>query len=614
MGLFRNTLPSLLLMMRGRAGQFKRKSAVPAVLAGPELARRRWEVPDLEQGSAGPAEDPVPEIAAAPATRLSDGTNAAVQYEEALPGAPLFAELPGTARPGQQLGRAVAAVMAVLIGVAGQGVNGAGRLAEVVVGMAKNGAVSVALMADGWLQGTPAERVVAQGINQTLAEMREKNLQYTSAGRVAYNAIRGAAVSAIPHHPERGLYAGVADALGIPHQKIGAAIEINKRAHDAKVSENCVVMLDPSRKERSDTLPPTTVAAIQLFWAENTRPSPDMKPIAKLTLDNGDEIMHGVHWQEKGLADLYDEYCATENPTVGKEKFRQLKPYFVRDPTQQSCLCPDCTVMKNLLEPYRGLVAKAVSGTCECSFCTFHKGKAARAASAPAADQLRPPHPPTSPSKLVSALCCEKPLCPEGSGFSGERYPTHKIGCFRRFLVGKHAAFVDNDKNNPAELPSKPIECATCKPKFQLLPPAECQFLSSSDPDATVTYNHYVSVPRHSGSASDRETLRETTVTRPEFVKTFEEHFSKYLLHIYVCDWQDAIADEKIRREKKNHIVIGWDFAMNYTCIPKWEIKAQFFSREQISLHTTIAYHEWPPDFEKVCDPPLADGTLAERS
>ena len=57
---------------------------------------------------------------------------------------------------------------------------------------------------------------------------------------------------------ECGLYAGVADALGIPHQKIGAAIEINKRAHDAKVSENGVVMLDPSRKERSDTLPPTT--------------------------------------------------------------------------------------------------------------------------------------------------------------------------------------------------------------------------------------------------------------------------------------------------------------------------------------------------------------------
>ena len=99
-----------------------------------------------------------------------------------------------------------------------------------------------------------------------------------------------------------------------------------------------------------------------------------------------------------------------------------------------------------------------------------------------------------------------------------------------------------------------------------------------------------------------------------EFIETFRAHCSEFLLHRYVCDWQDAYSEELIKRERPNHITIGWDFAMNYTCEPREELKAQFFSCEQCSLHTTIAYHEWPPSYEKECYPPLKGGKPQPRA
>ena len=64
-------------------------------------------------------------------------------------------------------------------------------------------------------------------------------------------------------------------------------------------SENGVVILDPSRKRRSDYTPEVTVSAVQEFWAANTRPCPDAYPIATMTMEDGTKVQHGIHWKEQ---------------------------------------------------------------------------------------------------------------------------------------------------------------------------------------------------------------------------------------------------------------------------------------------------------------------------
>jgi hypothetical protein len=134
----------------------------------------------------------------------------------------------------------------------------------------------------------------------------------------------------------------------------------------------------------------------------------------------------------------------------------------------------------------------------------------------------------------MTACLCEKPECREGSGFTTERYPVHRTECFRTFLVGCAAKFLDGTKENHAELLAPPVPCGKCSNQFRVLPGADCQFAATET--GTVTYKHYVDVPRLGNPSKTRETLREDTVTRAEFIDIFKEHWSKYLLHVYVCD------------------------------------------------------------------------------
>ena len=221
-------------------------------------------------------------------------------------------------------------------------------------------------------------------------------------------------------------------------------------------------------------------------------------------------------------------------------------------------------------------------------------------------------YPPPTPRRLIEACLCPKPQCAPESGFLTERYPVHSVNCFRTFLVGRDAKFVDGEKDNHAELPSTPEPCTQCSQKFRLFPGADCEFAKAEG--KAITYKHYVTVPRLGNPSATREALRESTVPRSEFIEIFREQWSKYLLHVYVCDWQDAASDLLISNQKKNHMTLGMDFAMNYTCVPKDELKQEFWCREQVSLHTMIAYHEWPPEYELVCHPPMAGNKPRPRA
>ena len=42
---------------------------------------------------------------------------------------------------------------------------------------------------------------------------------------------------------------------------------------------------------------------------------------------------------------------------------------------------------------------------------------------------------------------------------------------------------------------------------------------------------------------------------------------------------------------------------MNHTCVPKEELKQEFWNRTQVSLHPMLTYEEWPADWESICHP-----------
>ena len=68
-------------------------------------------------------------------------------------------------------------------------------------------------------------------------------------------------------------------------------------------------------------------------------------------------------------------------------------------------------------------------------------------------------------------------------------------------------------------------------------------------------------------------------------------------------DWQDATSELMIEMDKQGHAVLGMDFAMNHTCVPKEELKQEFWNRTQVSLHPMLTYSEWPPDWNTTCHP-----------
>jgi hypothetical protein len=105
--------------------------------------------------------------------------------------------------------------------------------------------------------------------------------------------------------------------------------------------------------------------------------------------------------------------------------------------------------------------------------------------------------------------------------------------------------------------------CCACHDKFVLKAPAQCSFIAQG----TVTYKHMVKVPRRSGAAgAQRDEVAETTVPRAEFMRIFPSQLSMWLLHMYVADWQDAVAEQLMSTPREGHAVIGQDFGMNYTC------------------------------------------------
>ena len=451
-----------------------------------------------------------------------------------------------------------------------------------------------------------AARTVCNSVKRRLAELRLANVEKDSIGRLVYTGV----IAACLDHAFSDFATTrqeVADTIGVSRW---ATYRAEARKEKVKKLHGDICLLDPTRNPRKDRCSVETVAAVEAEWARLTKAAPDKKPFVKLILDDGSEVCHGIHWQQKSTRELYLKYL--DDPpvgrnvrTVGLTTFTALKPYFVRKIGFKGCLCGKCHHMRKLTEGLCRLLTDAAgsSNTCTCSFCRYHRDRAKAHVADPKRDAFETrPYPPESPDALTAELFCPKPALRPNSGFGGTHYPTHSICCLANHLTGSEQKFVNGEGTAPANLPAPPVKCQQCADKFPLRPPETCEFAKTGN----VTYSRFIDVPRRSGNSGQektREESAETTVSRQEFLAEFERHLSLYLLHKYVADWQDAIVSRQMETERSNHCVIGQDFGMNYTCIAGEELKGGFFEREQVSLHTIIVYSDWPDDWERKSHP-----------
>lgn len=572
-----------------------------------EAAAKRWKQAEQEpEQGAGAAAPLVPQPPAEPRGRRSSAS-----YE---PGATLlpvkgqlpYSELGAHGEPSHQLTADTTEIVRLLEQKAGRGGSPPfpaateQRFDELLSELLSRSEITEALQRAGL--PTIAHQAVAVGVSQKLGELRGQHIHQSSYGRVAHNAIFQAAVCKLREYDVPIKL--VAEVLGVHRSTIYRAMQRN----DTCVQMGEAVILDPHRARRRDATSLEDVAKIENFWAANTRPSPDRSPVATMTTLEGEKVQHGVHWQEKTLKELYELFCEDSSmPIVGREVFRLLRPYFIRKPVWRGCLCPKCHVMRLLIDGLGDLLRACVSdkNTCTCVFCTTHKAAAVDAKDA------KTSYPPETITSLFSACFCPKKEAKPDSGYNGTM-PCFDISCVCNRLEGKQKAFIDDTGNNPALLDPVPTACPTCAPKFPLTAPSDCKFLSDESDGCEVSYLHYVKAPRLGRSdASDREDLQEKEVTRLEYLKTCREQLSVTGLHRYVDDVQDAGSELLIAHKRERAVVWGMDFSMNMTCIPREELKQEFWNRTQVSLHPVLAYHDWYPQYGDTCYP--GDKPRAER-
>jgi hypothetical protein len=359
-----------------------------------------------------------------------------VVYRETKRGEFLWDDMGGHAVPGQALRQAVSTVWQAIEQAANPAESDHPNIQtkrdELIAALFDRTEVNDAMVR--MEKPTLAHQVIADGVSCKLEQMREAHVHKGEYGRVAHNAVMQAAVCRVGKWAKVRILA-IAETLRVAASTVYRAVGRD----EITVKRGDIVILDPRRKRRKDATSFEDIAAIQNFWASNTRPSPDAKPLAVMRTVDGEKVQHGIHWQEYTGTELYSMFIGNpESPTIGREVFRLNKPYFIRKPVWRGSLCPKCHVWRLMREGLTMLLEMCVdeSNSCSCSFCAWHKS-AARESARPrtAGEPPAVPYPPQSSSRTYEALFCAKKAAPEGSGFNGT------MPCYvRKCLIGKRAS------------------------------------------------------------------------------------------------------------------------------------------------------------------------------
>ena len=157
-----------------------------------------------------------------------------------------------------------------------------------------------------------------------------------------------------------------------------------------------------------------------------------------------------MHFCRDDLDELYAKFVAIHGKICSKEFYRLQRPYFVRDASWVSSLCPTCHTMRLLLEGFGSLVfdARKAENKCMCQWCAYHhKGTGSV---------------PRSCSKLMGEVFCPKKPTQPGSGFVTPTYPNFDLCCLKQYLTAKQQIFVGKAMGDNADAVAGFSVCQQC--------------------------------------------------------------------------------------------------------------------------------------------------------
>ena len=140
----------------------------------------------------------------------------------------------------------------------------------------------------------------------------------------------------------------IARAIGVDPKSTAylTAISLREAIDDPNNTE---ATWEIKRKERSDAFTPDQLILVERFWEDNTTPSPSERDRKKHRIGPKEYVYHQAHEQHKKTKALHGDYNNEHKDNkVCYGIFQACKPYYVRPPCAQTCLCRYCENLRLL--------------------------------------------------------------------------------------------------------------------------------------------------------------------------------------------------------------------------------------------------------------------------
>ena len=186
------------------------------------------------------------------------------------------------------------------------------------------------------------DKIIVDGLELFLQTQKARTEgRYTTEERIAQQAVTSAAVASAPN----GSLRAISRRLQVKPAKVHEALD-RWEAYEANETTSVIVLNESS----ANAYPAAFETFVVEAWGHKTRKSERMKDDIHNPKDRKDLTLYRVHWREDRITDLYAEvltegiaYFAEMESDVqfhlSETKFRDLKPFWVKKPGRETCLC-----------------------------------------------------------------------------------------------------------------------------------------------------------------------------------------------------------------------------------------------------------------------------------
>ena len=340
----------------------------------------------------------------------------------------------------------------------------------------------------------------------------------------------------------------VANALGLDPRLVSKC----KERFDALANDGeWELLFDDRCAVRSDELDEKWVEHALLYWTDPdlgfVRSSEKMSDAIR-DPNNRKAEKHRLFTLETRIGDMYEAMKASGKRKFGDKfhlgltKFRELRPFYVKDATRETCMCIYHLRWKqycDALLKYRTTCRQMRVSTCSCSF-----------------DRM-------NDKSLRQAFVCEK-----APGEGGVRM-----------------------HDNVACVTNQCPECKDCKRVTH----AACGLCDDElrDPGSTegkaigITYETYSKIDyidRHGVTKTKKDFRTAERVPISQFVAEMKAYWPKFIAHHNDAKWLDNDWTAMKQQLPRGSVVAVMDFAENYAHEPRYEHQSKYFSQTQSTI------------------------------